>query len=396
MKIIIKFICIITSCLFIFSCSNKNVSEKDNIDSRFNISSTQQFQVSDCKIENVKNKPLDLTKSYLNKQMNISFKKIPDFNKVEGIRKWKVPIDYYYRYPVSIPMVSDSNSIFYLLNLFEIADGYNVGNPGEKLYNTVAKFDIKTNMHKWVYKTEFPLYLSIANSDKSIFFGSDIKDREIGRDKNFITALDIMTGKERWNLPLKQEVPEEIMKSNGELDSILISGNIQCWNNKVYSLVNAEKYYDEKSINYFYLLCLDENKGKPDWFYIFPIEENFTYTTVLKLNNGKIYISNGDPKDSSECLLYVIDIEKKKINRFDGIMIQNLLIKNDDIFFLSDNNPNLMGFIENCSLSWSVGLNSISKDFTAAYENIYTLNNNIIFSTDNEIICIDSLKKDIS
>lgn len=157
----------------------------------------------------ISNKPIDLTQSYKKHQIILSFQVIPVFKNSDQIKKWKMPIDYYNRYPVPVSMITKGNMIYYLTNQQAINDGYNLENPDQKLFNPVVAFDTKTKLNQWIYKIEYPLFQSLAISDRIVFIGTDITDKAIGQDKNYITALDNMTGKEKWTFRLKDHILSE-------------------------------------------------------------------------------------------------------------------------------------------------------------------------------------------
>jgi hypothetical protein len=192
------------------------------------------------------NKPIDLTQSYQQHQIKLLFRDIPVFKDSAQIKNWKIPIDYYNRYPVPVPMITDGNMIYCLTNQQAINEGYNLENPDQKLFNPVVAFDTKTKLNQWIYKIEYPLFQSLAISDRIVFIGTDITDKAIGQDKNYITALDIMTGKEKWTFRLKDHIPSEISQTKEKVASLSLKGGIQYWNHQVFCIVEAVQYILDK------------------------------------------------------------------------------------------------------------------------------------------------------
>jgi outer membrane protein assembly factor BamB len=336
-------------------------------------------------------KPLDLAQSYLKNNIKQSLNDVSIFKNSTQINKWQLPNDYKNRYPVSLPMIPKGNMIYYLTNQREISEGYNVLHPDKKYYNPVVAFDTLTKQNRWIYKIEYPLFSSLAISDRSAFMGTNISDKAIGRDKNYLVALDIVTGKEKWTFHLKDHLPQEILQANGELMSISIKGGIQYWNQQVLCIVEANKYIRGGDDYYFnYLLSLNENDGSINWYHIFPTGEDFSYCSTFLIDHDKLYIANGDPH-SPDYLLYSLDLPKHQFKKKTEIMIKDILITPSTTFFLSNNKPYLVGAIdlESGKIPWSIGLKTLPKDIDIDYSHMYIFENWLVLSSDYKLTGVD-------
>ena len=352
----------------------------------------------------ISNKPIDLTQSYKQHQIKLSFQDIPVFKNSNQIKKWKMPVDYYDRYPVSLPMITKGNMIYYLANQRAINDGYNLENPDKKLYNSVVAFDTNTKQNQWIYKIEYPLFQSLTISDRSTFIGTDITDKAIGQDKNYLTALDIATGKEKWTFRLKDHIPSEISQTKEKVASLSLKGGIQYWNHQVFFIVKTVQYISgqDSTSNYetvytYYLLSLNENKGTINWYYLFPKGESFAHATTFQIDQDRLLISNGDPRGASDFLLYSVDLLNRKVKKLSTMMIQNILIKSSAAYFLSNNTPYLAGSIDldTGKIPWSIGLNTLQKDTFLSFDRIYSWQNWLVLGDDFELTGIDSNNQDI-
>jgi len=352
----------------------------------------------------ISNKPIDLTQSYKKHQIILSFQVIPVFKNSDQIKKRKMPIDYYNRYPVPVSMITKGNMIYYLTNQQAINDGYNLENPDQKLFNPVVAFDTKTKLNQWIYKIEYPLFQSLAISDRIVFIGTDITDKAIGQDKNFITALDIMTGKEKWTFRLKDHIPSEISQTKEKVASLSLKGGIQYWNHQVFCIVETVQYIlgQDSASNYetnntYYLHSLNDNNGSLNWYYIFPTGEVFINCSTFQIDQDRLLIANGDPHGASDFFVYSVDLPNRKVKKLSTIMMQDLIIKSSTAYFLSNNTSYLAGSIDldTGKIPWSFGLNTLPKDTFLSFDRIYSWQNWLVLGSDFELTGIDSNNQDI-
>ena len=387
-------------CVFVSGCTAR-YEQKESVDSGTPaavIDATQE----DVKFSNVLNR----SSSYEEVKKHIPFHEIPDFPHTEKIWHQKLPVDYSERYPYLIPITQKESIVYYLLNHRIVGDGYNIWpeNQDNKIYNTVIAFDLKTNTTQWIYPNEYILFHSIDASENFVFTGTNVTDKAIGQDMNYLIAIDIATGKEAWTFNLKQNVPQEILQAKGELSSLSIKGGIKYWNQQVFCIVDvyvSSMEKDEegryKHFDYYYLLSLNEKDGSVNWYHMFPQGIHFDYSYMIQMHNDILYISSGDSHGASKELLYTVDLNKKQVKDSYNLPISDLAFLSDEVFFLSPDRKNLTGLIdvETGNVPWTIGLFPMQKNVYLSFNQMHVWEDLIILHNDSAMCGIDTKKQDI-
>jgi outer membrane protein assembly factor BamB len=264
----------------------------------------------------------------------IKVSSIPEYPHPEKIQAYPLPDSFLYRHHQFASPLTVLNHRLYFIS------------PMRKGAQGLMAFDVQKKQTLWIHEesNDHPLLEDMAISKNHIFVCSNIWDRAIGQELNFIKAIDLATGTERWRYYLS---------NNKDLHTIRWIRGPVYWNQQVIamgylaSLVDGatkDEYFTKEE---FFLIGLEESSGKLLWKY--PLEEEDPYDglCLFKLMGDKLYLSKSRNKQGKSNSLDVFDLNTHKFQQIQSIAVKDLFISEDEALFLgSYGEPLVLGSLD--------------------------------------------------
>lgn len=242
-------------------------------------------------------------------------------------------------------------------------------------------FDIQKKQTLWIHEesNDHPLIEDMAISNDHIFVCSNIWDGEIGQDRNFIKAIDLATGMERWRYNLSND--------KNLFSTKWMAGPVY-WNQQVIAMGNLYFRMDGITKEEFFLIGLEESSGKLLWKY--PLEEKDHYKglCLFKLMGDKLYLSKSRKEQAKSNSLDVFDLNSHKFQQIQSIAVKDLFISEDEALFLgSYGDPLVLGSLDliQKTLIWELYQENIP-------DTPLIINNHGVFSWKDKLVFYDDYR----
>jgi len=255
----------------------------------------------------------------------------------------------------------------------------------QDLVQGLMAFDVKKKQTLWVHKESWdhPLIEDMAISKDHIFVCSNIWDGEIGQDRNFIKAIDLATGTERWRYNLSND--------KNLFSTKWMAGPVY-WNLQVIAMGNLtslvdgatkDEYFTKEE---FFLIGLEESSGKLLWKYPLEEEDHYDGLCLFKLMGDKLYLSKSRKEQGKSNSLDVFDLNTHKFQQIQSIAVKDLFISEDETLFLgSYGDPLVLGsldLIQN-TLIWELYQENIPDAFSIIdYHGVFSWKDKLVFYDD--------------
>jgi len=263
---------------------------------------------------------------------NNSMQSIPNRALREQIKRLPIPKSYSYRAnQFSNTFTVFQDTLFFLCPLKESEQG-------------LVAFDTKQNRFLWTYSWEnaIPMMEKMAISEKMVFLGSDIHDKEIGQEKNFLVAVDSLTGKESWRFYIQDNLPEPLKDSKDKIESAYWIGGFIFWKHQVFGLIEVTFLNQDQPLLYF--ASIDEITGHLIGYYMAPEDYIFSDITLYQLIGSDLYLSGTKQNESNQHLLCKFDLISHQFSKLFPLSAQQLLpIQNQAVFLGTDQDPYALG-----------------------------------------------------
>jgi outer membrane protein assembly factor BamB len=250
-------------------------------------------------------------------------------------------------------------------------------------------FDIQKKQTLWIHEesNDHPLLEDMAISNDHIFVCSNIRDREIGQDLNFIKAIHLATGIERWRYYLS---------NNKDLLSIRWIAGPVYWNQQVIAMgnlsfrVDGTKKDEYSTKEEFFLIGLEESSGKLLWKYPLAEKDHYDGLCLFKLMGDKLYLSKSRNEQAKSNSLDVFDLNTHKFQQLQSIAVKDLFISEDEALFLGDTgiygDPLVLGSLDlvQKTLIWELYQENIpgASPYNTRYHGVFSWKDKLVFYDD--------------
>jgi outer membrane protein assembly factor BamB len=303
----------------------------------------------------------------------IKLSSIPEYPHPEKIQGYPLPDSFLYRHHQFASPLTVLNHCLYFIS------------PMRKGAQGLMAFDIQKKQTLWIHEesNDHPLLEDIAISNDHIFVCSNIRDREIGQDLNFIKAIDLATGIERWRYYLS---------NNKDLLTIRWMTGPVYWNQQVIAMANLASLVDGITKEEFYLIGLEESSGKLLWKYPLAEEDHYDGLCLFKLMGDKLYLSKSRNEQGKSNSLDVFDLSTHKFQQIQSIAVKDLLISEEEALFLGDTGiygePLVLGSLDLAqkTLIWELYQENIPGAFSIIdYHGVFSWKDKLVFYDDYSI-----------
>lgn len=310
------------------------------------------------------------------KSVQIKLSSIPEYPHPEKIQAYPLPDSFLYRYRKASPLTVLNHCLYFI-------------SPMRKRAQGLMAFDIQKKQTLWIHEesNDHPLLEDMAISNDHIFVCSNIRDREIGQDLNFIKAIHLATGIERWRYYLS---------NNKDLLSIRWIAGPVYWNQQVIAMgnlsfrVDGTKKDEYSTKEEFFLIGLEESSGKLLWKYPLAEKDHYDGLCLFKLMGDKLYLSKSRNEQAKSNSLDVFDLNTHKFQQLQSIAVKDLFISEDEALFLGDTgiygDPLVLGSLDlvQKTLIWELYQENIpgASPYNTRYHGVFSWKDKLVFYDD--------------